>query len=144
MRRQPKGMFTFEALNRVAQKYLPHGVGVRYRTRGLLPAEAKHNEIYVPKVVSLHTLQIFLHECAHWHLGHCHRTDNFELTSATKEYQAETTSFKWLRDEGYIVPKGLQRLAQENVRDHLTREEKYGDPNGRSRKIVRRFAHYKQ
>lgn len=126
---------------RIAEKYTPAGLRVRWKRSGrVTPAEMDGETMLVPRPVDAHSLQVYLHECAHYSLGHRHKGMNENLTMAHEEYQAERWSLMIMRQEGIPVPRKVLVLAKENVRDLLTKETKRGDPYGVTPAYVRRWA----
>ena len=103
----------------IAKRYKPRGVFVHFRRDGYLtPAHAiihydGSKVMYVPKPESIHALYIFLHECAHHHLGHCKSDYNEPLWRM--EYEAEQWTIATMRREGLSVSRSMLASAKEYV-----------------------------
>jgi hypothetical protein len=128
----------------IAAKYTPAGCVVEYRKslsgracvrqvqRWYQVGEPVEFERWIsaPKPVTRRSLAIFLHECAHHFLGHCHggRSANRTLIheqlgivprnipAHVRELEAEKQAFVWMRAEGVAVPRKSAASAKGYIR----------------------------
>lgn len=105
----------------IARKYTPAGVTVSYRKS--LSGRAWRDRIEAPRPVTRRALQIYLHECAHVLLGHC---GNRSKPTHVKEWEAETWSFRVMREEGVPVPRKAILGAKRYVRRKIAQAQKRG------------------
>jgi hypothetical protein len=108
-----------DKLIKIAKKYKPRGVFIRFRKDCYLtPAHAAilHDGskiLYVPRPESREALFIFLHECAHHHLGHCKL--GYREPLWRQEFEAERWAIKTMREEGLCVPRSMIAEAKRYV-----------------------------
>lgn len=106
-------------LLKIAKKWRPRGVTVRFRKDDyLIPAHATvltdgSKEMYVPFPKSREALFIFLHECAHHHLGHL--KPGYREPMWQMEYEAEHWAMATMRTEGLHVPRSMIAEAKRYV-----------------------------
>ena len=106
-------------LYKIAKKWRPRGVTIRFRKdEYLIPAHATvrndgSKEMYVPFPKSREALFIFLHECAHHHLGHL--KDGYNEPTWLMEYEAEKWAMETMRSEGLHVPRSMIAEAKRYV-----------------------------
>lgn len=67
----------------------------------------------VPRPFTRKSLCIFLHECAHFHLGHCER--NCRTPKHVREYEAEHWAHEAMREAGIPVPRSMTESARRYV-----------------------------
>jgi hypothetical protein len=122
---------------RIAKRYKPRGVKVRFRKDDYLsPAHAIEfpdgsKEMYVPKPVTRDALYMYLHECAHHHLGHIKATYKEPLWKM--EYEAEKWTMATMRREGHSVSRAMVMLAKRYVEECAKIDKKKGRPGPNSR-----------
>jgi hypothetical protein len=110
---------SMDRLIKIAKKYRPRGVSVKFRKdQYLTPAHAAilhdgSKVLYVPKPESREALFIFLHECAHHHLGHC--KPEYKEPLWRQEYEAEMWAIRTMRFEGLRVPRAMIAEAKRYV-----------------------------
>jgi hypothetical protein len=75
-----------ERYTAIAMLYVPEGVTIEYRKS--LSGYATKNKIMVPSPVTRKALYIFLHECAHVHLGHVAQGDRTPIDSRSPQSAA--------------------------------------------------------
>jgi len=106
-------------LFKIAKKWRPRGVTIRFRKDNyLIPAHATvlndgSKEMYVPFPNSREALFIFLHECAHHHLGHL--KPGYAEPMWRMEYEAEHWAMATMRSEGLHVPRSMIAEAKRYV-----------------------------
>lgn len=96
----------------------------RYRPRGFRVAQSRHRSkvmsglcdlenriLRVPLLRDVESLAVFLHECAHIHLGHFKR----DIPHYEEEWEAERYSFLILRAEGIFVPSVVRRAMEYRI-----------------------------
>jgi hypothetical protein len=120
-----------QKLRKIAARYLPASVTVSTRKIKGADGAAFFNSkrIYAPRVVDHRTLFIFLHECAHFHLGH----HSDEIHSPQREFEAEKWAIHTMRSEGLTVSREIIRQAKINVADSIT------DSGGKAAPHIKRW-----
>lgn len=117
---------TIPEARELVRKYRPRGWTVRWeRSRyfaGIAIPGIK--VIMCPPMVDVESAFVFLHECAHVHLGHF--KDN--LIAHTEEYQCEQWATHTLRLEGFRVSRRLINDARDRVRMYIEADEKKEEP----------------
>lgn len=114
----------------IAKKWRPRGVTVRFRKDDyLIPAHATvlkdgSKEMYVPFPKTREALFIFLHECAHHHLGHL--KPGYSEPMWRQEYEAEHWAMATMRAEGLRVPRSMIAEAKRYVMECAKEDEKRG------------------
>jgi len=102
----------------VALKYTPSSVR-NIHPRKNLTGRAWHNGMAVPRPFTRKSLYIFLHECAHIHLGHCELTEKGRRKSRKPRHVEEMEAEKWahatMRLEGLAVPRSMTARAKSYV-----------------------------
>jgi hypothetical protein len=76
--------------------------------------------IYVPPLISLDALFVFLHEVGHAVNGHVH-ADRCNEPVWQHEYEAEAWAIAAMRAEGFRVGRALLAAARANVAGHILR-----------------------
>jgi hypothetical protein len=126
------GFDTMKRLLEVAKRYRPARTKVKFRKgRDLLPAYAWTDEdgikwIEVPRLECRDSLYIYLHECAHHHLGHCR--DGYDAPLWKMEYEAEQWAIATMRREGIPVSRKMVASAKAYIRDCIKEDKKKGRP----------------
>lgn len=116
-----------ERVREIAARHIPQGwtaVETKWHNK-LKCGEAVWDtkQIKVPYLNDAMTVYIYLHECAHVHLGHG-RTPH--LHAHVMEYQAERMALMLARLEGLRLPKAVTIAAKKYVRTHILADEKRG------------------
>ena len=96
----------------VALTNTPPGVIVQYRKS--LSGWADHTEpprMSAPRPVTRKALYIYLHECAHFHLGHDKRIKPRHV----EEMEAEKWAHAKMREAGIPVPRAMTKRAKNYV-----------------------------
>jgi hypothetical protein len=93
--------------------------------------------MYVPKPVSREALYVYLHECAHHHLGHT--KPDYREPLWKQEYEAEQWATTTMRREGLSVPRAMIASAKQYVGECADIDKKKGreGPPSRVRKWIR-------
>ena len=118
-------------LLKIAKKYLPKGIRVRWRKDNKLkPAHAdlRKAELLSPRLLSVDALAFFIHECGHFHLKHFTKeeakgdpllellyTGRAKKTYAEQEWEAEKWTIETMRKEGLVVSQELLGIMKEYV-----------------------------
>lgn len=89
-------------------------------------------EMIAPLPVTRKALYIYLHECAHIHLGH-----TGAKPSHVQEMEAEKQAHKWMREAGIPVPRAMTRRAKAYVGRKIQEAFKRG-----AKKVDSRAAQY--
>jgi len=122
------GIDTMKRLLEIAKRYRPAKTKVRFRRdKEIMPAHAAiwadgTREIYSPRILCRESLFIYLHECAHLHLGHC-RPDS-KMPIWKQEYEAELWAISTMRMEGLAVPRRIMKWARQYVKDCIKEDIK--------------------
>jgi hypothetical protein len=127
-----------ERFEAIAASYIPPGYAIEYR-KSLSGKHYGHSKrISAPRPVTRKALYIFLHECAHAHLGHSH---NGRKPRHVEEMEAEQWAHAKMREHGVAVPRAMTKRAKDYVARKIRQAEKAGakhiDPD------ARRFASHK-
>lgn len=86
----------------IAELCKPEGYTFEYR-KSLSGMHYGHRKlIQAPRPITRKSLYIFLHECAHAHLGHAH---NGKTPRHVEEMQAEQWAHAKMREHGIAVPR---------------------------------------
>jgi hypothetical protein len=88
----------FEA---IAMKYVPEGYTISYRKSLSGRHSGRKKLLQVPRPVTRKSLYIFLHECAHAHLGHGH--NRRMVPRHVKEMEAEKWAHEKMRENAVHV-----------------------------------------
>jgi hypothetical protein len=112
-----------ERFKAIAANYVPEGYTIEYRKNlsGLHYGQRKH--ICAPRPVTRKSLYIFLHECAHAHLGHAH---NGKTPRHVEEMEAEKWAHQKMRENGVPVPKEMTRQAKAYVGRKIEQAKRRG------------------
>ncbi len=116
----------------IAMMYVPEGYTIEYRKglSGLHRGVAK--VIETPRPVTRKALYIFLHECAHAHLGHSH---NGKAPRHVEEMEAEKWAHEKMRENGIAVPRQMTKRAKNyvarKIKQAMARGAKRIDPEAR-------------
>ena len=122
---------SMDRLVKIAKKYKPRGVFVKFRRdHYLTPAHADvlHDGtkiLYVPKLESREALFLFLHECAHHHLGHL--KPGYRAPIWKMEYEAEMWAIRTMRSEGMRVPRAMIAEAKRYVAECAGKSDNISD-----------------
>ena len=115
-------MATVEELEKIKAEFLPPGYRVEVKDLGSdLGGIGYSNVIYLAEPVSdERTLAIFLHECAHYHLGH--NSDEFRKAPAhLRDYESEVWMLdKLIKRESYY--EGAYQEAQQLICNRMVRD----------------------
>ena len=118
-----------ERFTAIAMSYVPEGYTIEYRKSLSGKHYGTSKRICAPKPVTRKSLYIFLHECAHAHLGHAH---NGRTPRHVEEMQAEQWAHAKMRENGVAVPKVMTKRAKDyvarKIRQALRRGAKTIDP----------------
>lgn len=93
--------------------------------------------MYVPRPTTREALYVYLHECAHHHLGHT--KPDYRAPLWKQEYEAEQWATSAMRREGLSVPRSMIREAKLYVGECAEIDKKKGreGPPARIRKWIR-------
>lgn len=107
----------------IAMSYFPQGYTLEYRKSlsGLHYGQSKR--IIAPRPVTRKALYIFLHECAHAHLGHAH---NGNTPRHVEEMEAEQWAHAKMRESGVAVPRSMTKRAKAYVGRKIRQAERRG------------------
>lgn len=123
---------TTEKIAELVKRYRPRGWTVqqsRHRRQTLERyasglADPNKRTLYVPPLVDLPGLQVFLHESGHVILKHFDNALHFHVV----EFEAEKFAINVLRNENIRVPIDLISGARSRVRYWVERDEARGIP----------------
>ncbi len=120
----------------IAMMYAPAGYTIKYRRSLSGLHRGVSTVIEAPRPVTRKALYIFLHECAHAHLGHAH---NGKAPRHVEEMEAEKWAHEKMRENGIPVPRQMTKRAK----DYVARKIKQATARGAKRidPEARRFAH---
>ena len=111
----------------IVRRHTPPGwtvVETKNHTRHLSGAAwADYKQISIPTLTDVLTVYIFLHECAHVHLGHFIEPPPH---THVQEFQAERMAMAIARAEGLRLPGAITREAKRYVRYHIALDEAKG------------------
>jgi hypothetical protein len=85
--------------------------------------------IQAPRPITVESLHVFLHECAHAHLGHHDRRIRGgvgRLPEYLEEMQAEQWSLDTMRNHGIAVPRHVINDMREYVANKIVKAERKG------------------
>lgn len=114
----------------IAKRYRPNGVSIKFRRdEYLTPAHAQQfadgsKVMYVPRPTTTAALYVYLHECAHHHLGHC--KPDYREPLWLQEYEAEQWAIATMRREGVPVPRAMIWEAKKYVKECADIDAKKG------------------
>jgi len=110
----------------IAEQCKPKGYTFEYRKSlsGLHYGQSKR--IIAPRPVTRKALYIFLHECAHAHLGHAH---NGKKPRHVEEMEAEKWAHDKMREHGMPVPRSMTKRAKAYVGRKIKQAEVRGAKN---------------
>lgn len=111
-----------EHCGEVARKYTPPGVTVKYRKSISGCAWYGKKLMEVPRPVTPASLEVHLHESAHFHLEHYKRNKPTHL----KECEAEEWALARMRDEGVRVPRKVLQRAKRYVARKIVQAQRRG------------------
>lgn len=116
----------------IAERYTPEGYTIEYRKSLSGRHFGKRKLIQAPRPVTRKALYMFLHECAHAHLGH---SCNGKIPRHVKEMQAEQWAHEKMREAGVSVPRSMTTRAKAYVGRKIRLAEARGakriDPEAR-------------
>jgi hypothetical protein len=122
-----------ERFEAIAKFYVPEGYTVEYRKSLSGTHWGQRKLIQAPRPVTRKALYIFLHECAHAHLGHAH---NGKAPRHVEEMEAEKWAHAKMREHGISVPRSMTRRAKQYVARKIRQAERRGakriDPSARA------------
>ena len=101
-----------ERFEAIAMKHFPEGYTLEYRKSLSGMHYGKSKRIMAPRPVTRKSLYIFLHECAHAHLGHAH---NGNVPRHVEEMEAEKWAHDKMRESGVAVPRSMTKRAKAYV-----------------------------
>ena len=78
----------------------------------------------MPRPDSRSALYVYLHECAHHHLGHC--KPDYREPLWLQEYEAEQWAIATMRREGVPVPRRMIHEAKKYVKECATIDAQKG------------------
>lgn len=96
----------------IAERHKPEGYTFEYRKSLSGMHYGKSKLIKAPRPVTRKALYIFLHECAHAHLGHAH---NGNFPRHVEEMQAEKWAHEKMREAGVSVHRSMTTRAKAYV-----------------------------
>jgi len=98
-----------ERCTAIADKWTPPGCIVWYRKD--LSGRMGHGGkvMWAPRPITRKSLYLFLHECAHYHLGHNGKSGK---PRHREEYEAEKWAHEKMREAGIAVPRAMTRRAK--------------------------------
>lgn len=107
----------------IAERYKPKGYTIEYRKSlsGMHYGQSKR--ILAPRPTTRKALYIFLHECAHAHLGHAH---NGKAPRHVEEMEAEKWAHEKMREAGVPVPRSMTKRAKAYVGRKIRQAEARG------------------
>ncbi len=109
----------FEA---VAMKYVPEGYTLAYRKSLSGRCRYRRKLLEAPRPVTRKALYIFLHECAHAHLGH----GNGRVPRHVREFEAERWAHEKMRESGIPVPRSMTLRAKQYVARKIRQAKSHG------------------
>lgn len=112
-----------ERFEAIAMKHFPEGYTLEYRKSLSGRHNGKVKRIIAPRPVTRKALYIFLHECAHAHLGHY---DNGKAPRHVEEMEAEKWAHEKMRDSGVAVPRSMTKRAKAYVAHKIHQAERRG------------------
>jgi len=116
----------------VAERYKPEGYTFVYRKSLSGMHYGVSKIIHAPKPTTRKALYIFLHECAHAHLGHAH---NGKAPRHVEEMEAEQWAHEKMRENDIPVPRSMTKRAKayvgRKIRQAEARGAKHIDPAAR-------------
>jgi hypothetical protein len=110
----------------IAQRYLPKGYRVEYRKALTGMHFGNRKLIKAPRPTTPKSLYVFLHECAHGHLGHSH---NGKTPRHTEEMEAERWAHAKMAENGIAVPPEYTERAKRYVAQKIVQAERRGGKN---------------
>jgi hypothetical protein len=140
MSAEPKQIDLQKARRKASERFYAIGMGClpeghtfafRKALSGVHWPERKHIE--APKPVTRKSLYIWLHECAHGHLGH---NRSGKKPSHVIEYEAEQWAHEKMREHGIPVPRAMTKRAKQ----YVARKIKQAGPRAKIDPAARRFA----
>ncbi len=110
-------------LEGIAPLYIPEGYTVEYRKSLSGMHYGKRKLIQAPRPITRKSLYIFLHECAHAHLGHSH---NGKVPRHVEEMEAEQWAHAKMREHGIAVPRSMTDRARRYVARKIEQAHRVG------------------
>jgi hypothetical protein len=121
-----------ERFEAIASKYIPKGYTIEYRKSLSGMHYGQSRKISAPRPVTRKSLYIFLHECAHAHLGHANKG---KVPRHVKEMEAEQWAHEKMRENGVAVPRAMTKRAkayvERKIKQAVRRGAKRIDPRAK-------------
>jgi hypothetical protein len=92
-----------------AERWTPTGIAIKYHRP--LWGQTWYDRMIAPRPVCRQSLYIYLHECAHHHLGHF----TGRKPRHVEEYEAERWTHQKMRESGIPVPRSMTLRAKNYV-----------------------------
>jgi hypothetical protein len=112
-----------ERYQAIAERYKPEGYTFEYRKSLSGMQDGKQRLIQTPRPTTRCALYVFLHECAHAHLGHSH---NSKTPRHVEEMEAEKWAHEKMREAGVPVPRKMTKRAKAYVGRKIQQAEARG------------------
>jgi hypothetical protein len=111
----------------IVRRHMPEGWRLSETKRRTVSrsgcADPNGNVISTPYLRDAESIYIFLHECAHVHLGHFRGKGR---VGHVEEYEAERMALLVSRFEGLRISRAVARHAKDYVLAHIRRDEAAG------------------
>lgn len=123
--RKARRQLSLERIQEMMNRYLPMGWTIKAPWKSKKhdgeASWAKGRRISLAKYpYDAYSLYVFLHECGHVFMGHCHPSSHMPLH--LEEYEAERWALMILDIEGIKSPGSIVTSAKRNVRKAIGRD----------------------